>query len=162
MNEQDEIVISAKHMIHKLKENRPALEKVDWHPSNIGDSLADVCTSIIGSWKFIIFQASFLIFWITMNVYAWMNSWDPFPFVLLNLVLSFQAAFSAPIIMMSQNRQGTIDRKKIDSDYDISVKIQLELELLHEKMDKLRESEIKQLAQSIRDLAAKVDSLNAK
>lgn len=138
------------------------LEKVDWHPSNIGDSLADLCTSIIGSWKFIIFQATFLVFWITMNVYAWIHAWDPFPFVLLNLVLSFQAAFSAPIIMMSQNRQGAIDRKKIDNDYDISVKIQLEIELLHEKMDKLRGSEIKQIAQSVRDLADKVEALSAK
>lgn len=70
---------------------------------------------------------------------------DPYPFILLNLVLSFQAAYTAPIIMMSQNRQSEIDRRHAEHDYRINVKAELEIELLHNKIDALREQEILKL-----------------
>ena len=73
---------------------------------------------------------------------AFINHWDPYPFILLNLVLSFQAAYAAPIIMMSQNRQSEIDRRHAEHDYRINVKAELEIELLHNKIDALREQEI--------------------
>ena len=82
----------------------------------VGEKFADKITAGIGSWKFIIIQSIILIAWMIINVIAWTNSWDPYPFILLNLVLSFQAAYAAPIIMMSQNRTASRDRKKADWD----------------------------------------------
>ncbi len=81
-----------------------------------GEKFADKITAGIGSWKFIIIQSIILMVWMVINIVAWKNAWDPYPFILLNLVLSFQAAYAAPIIMMSQNRTATRDRKKTDWD----------------------------------------------
>jgi uncharacterized membrane protein len=86
-----------------------------------------------------------LLFWIAANIWAWLGAWDPYPFILLNLVLSFQAAYTAPIIMMSQNRQADLDRHNAENDYKINVKAELEIELLHQKLDLLREQEMMQL-----------------
>jgi uncharacterized membrane protein len=77
----------------------------------------------------------------------------PYPFILLNLVLSFQAAYAAPVIMMSQNRQQDIDRKAAENDYRINVKAELEIELLHEKIAQLREREVLKLTEAVRKLA---------
>lgn len=100
-----------------------------------GEKLADNVTKMMGSWKFIITQSIILLFWIVLNVTAYIQKWDPYPFILLNLALSFQAAYAAPIIMMSQNRQGDIDREKAEEDYYINLKAELEIELLHQKID---------------------------
>ncbi len=81
-----------------------------------GDKFADKITEGIGSWKFIIIQSIILIIWMILNTVAWVRHWDPYPFILLNLALSFQAAYAAPIIMMSQNRSAARDRKKADWD----------------------------------------------
>ena len=80
------------------------------------------------------------------------RGWDPYPFILLNLALSFQAAYAAPVIMMSQNRQQDIDRKAAEKDYRINVKAELEIELLHEKIDQLREREVLKLTEAVRGL----------
>jgi uncharacterized membrane protein len=80
------------------------------------------------------------------------RSWDPYPFTLLNLALSFRAAYAAPVIMMSQNRQQDIDRKAAENDYRINVKAELEIELLHEKIDQLREREVLELAEAVETL----------
>jgi uncharacterized membrane protein len=80
--------------------------------------------------------------------------WDPYPFILLNLALSFQAAFAAPFIMMSQNRQQDIDRKKAEDDFQVSIKAELEIELLHQKIDQLRETEVVGLTQAVAELTA--------
>lgn len=90
------------------------------------------------------------------NIFAWINAWDPYPFILLNLVLAFQASFTAPIIMMSQNRQSEIDRKRAENDYNINIKAELEIELLHKKIDELKEQEIKKLIEIISDLERKL------
>jgi uncharacterized membrane protein len=100
-----------------------------------GDRVSDNVASIVGSWKFIIVQSTLLVLWMIYNAYAASKAWDPYPFILLNLVLSFQAAFTAPIIMMSQNRQSIVDRKKAEADYHINVKAEKEVALLHAKMD---------------------------
>ncbi len=107
----------------------------------------------MGSWRFIIVQSSVLVAWITLNVVAVMHRWDPYPFILLNLALSFQAAYAAPFIMMSQNRQQQIDRKEAADDYRINIKAELEIELLHEKVDRLREKEVVALTQAVEALA---------
>jgi uncharacterized membrane protein len=92
------------------------------------------------------------MFWIALNVTAYVQQWDPYPFILLNLALSFQAAYAAPFIMMSQNRQQDIDRKSADNDYRINIKDELEIELLHQKIDELRETEVLQLTEAVKDL----------
>ena len=105
---------------------------------------------MVGSWPFIIVQSVLLLFWMGLNITAFINHWDPYPFILLNLALSFQAAYAAPFIMMSQNRQALIDRHAAEQDYDINIKAELEIELLHQKIDLLREKEIAELLQVIK------------
>ena len=109
----------------------------------------------MGSWPFIIIQTLILLIWIVLNVTAYIQHWDPYPFILLNLDLSFQAAYAAPFIMMSQNRQATIDRAAAQTDYGINAKAELEIELLHQKIDLLRETEVSELIQIIRRLEAR-------
>ncbi len=120
----------------------------------IGQRIADTVAATMGSWKFIIIQSIILLFWIVLNVTAFIQQWDPYPFILLNLALSFQAAYAAPFIMMSQNRQQDIDRKSAENDFKINVKAELEIELLHQKIDRLRETEVVQLTQAVTDLTA--------
>lgn len=103
-----------------------------------GDKLADRIASFGGSWVFIILFFSFLIIWMGINVFVLMRRpFDPYPFILLNLILSCLAAIQAPIIMMSQNRQEDKDRRRSEHDYKINLKAELEIRLLHEKIDHL-------------------------
>jgi uncharacterized membrane protein len=118
----------------------------------LGARVSDAVAATVGSWRFIIIQSVILMIWMFLNVTAYIRQWDPYPFILLNLVLSFQAAYTAPVIMMSQNRQGTIDRESAQHDYDINIKSELEIELLHQKIDMLRETEIAELITIIRSL----------
>jgi len=118
----------------------------------LGQRVADAVAAGMGSWRFIIIQSGILLIWIALNITAWVEHWDPYPFILLNLALSFQAAYTAPIIMMSQNRQSEIDRRAAQHDYDINLKAELEIELLHHKLDLLREKEISELMGIIRML----------
>jgi uncharacterized membrane protein len=113
--------------------------------SSQGERIADVVAATVGSWRFIIIQSCLLAIWICLNVTAWIQHWDPYPFILLNLALSFQAAYATPFILMSQNRQSVIDREKAQQDLDCDVKAEMEIELLHEKLDSLREREIAEL-----------------
>jgi uncharacterized membrane protein len=119
----------------------------------VGQRIADTVAATMGSWKFIIIQSVILMFWIALNVTAYVQQWDPYPFILLNLALSFQAAYAAPFIMMSQNRQQDIDRKSAEDDFKINIKAELEIELLHQKIDQLRETEVLQLTQAVKELS---------
>ena len=125
----------------------------------LGQRVADQVAATMGAWRFIIIQTTVLIVWIILNVTAYVQRWDPYPFILLNLALSFQAAYAAPFIMMSQNRQQDIDRKEAENDHRINVKAELEIELLHEKIellhqkiDQLREGEVFSLTQAVQAL----------
>lgn len=118
----------------------------------LGQRVADLVAAAIGSWPFIIIQSCVLAVWIVLNVAAFVQHWDPYPFILLNLALSFQAAYAAPFIMMSQNRQQEIDRAQAANDYKINVKAELEIELLHQKIDEFREKEILFLTKAVADL----------
>ena len=120
----------------------------------LGQRIADSVAAGMGSWRFIIIQSVLLLVWIVLNVTAYVQQWDPYPFILLNLALSFQAAYAAPFIMMSQNRQQDIDRKSAENDYQVNIKAELEIELLHQKIDQLRETEVLQLTKAVQDLAA--------
>ena len=121
-------------------------------PLTAGQRVADTVASVMGSWKFIIVQTALLVVWVSINLVAAARSWDPYPFILLNLALSFQAAYAAPIIMMSQNRQQDIDRRAAENDYRINVKAELEIELLHQKLDELRAQEILMLTEAVKSL----------
>ena len=92
-----------------------------------GQRAADWTTNIMGSWRFIIIQSLMLIVWVVLNVVAWSKHWDPYPFILMNLVMSLQAAYTAPIIMMSQNRQAMRDRLEAHNDYLVNQKAEEEV-----------------------------------
>lgn len=103
-----------------------------------GEKLSDIIASFGGSWKFIIIFSLIIFFWISINAYVLVAKvFDPYPFILLNLVLSCLAAMQAPIIMMSQNRQEARDRNRAEQDYKINLKSELELRQLHQKVDHL-------------------------
>ena len=103
----------------------------------VGQRLADRVTNRIGSWPFIIVQSVILLIWIVVNTIAWRQHWDPYPFILLNLVLSFQAAYAAPIIMMSQNRQSAKDREKAEADYAVNTRAERDVAAVHARLDEL-------------------------
>lgn len=124
-----------------------------------GQKIADKVTSTIGSWRFIIFQSTAICLWIFGNSVVANGAWDPYPFILLNLLLSFQAAYTAPAIMMSQNRQSELDRHHAQNDYEINVKAELEIELLHEKIDILKEQELLQLSETVKQLSSQIEQL---
>ena len=103
------------------------------------EHLADGFAQVIGSWRFIIIQTVLLALWIALNVTAVIFHWDPYPFILLNLAMSFQAAYAAPILMMSQNRHAEIEHLQAHNDYEVNLKAELEIEQLHQKFDALRD-----------------------
>ncbi len=153
-----------KHLLEELRNLRQAYRQANDESPEISVKLtlaqrfADAVTAMIGSWKFIIIQSTLLFIWILINISAYVNHWDPYPFILLNLALSFQAAYAAPFIMMSQNRQQDIDRKFAQNDYQVNIKAELEIELLHKKLDQLRETEVLYLTRAVKELT---DVLNA-
>jgi len=105
-----------------------------------GQQLADRFAQVIGSWRFILIQTGMLTVWIALNITAYVYHWDPYPFILLNLAMSFQAAYAAPILMMSQNRQSEKDHLQAKNDYEVNLKAELEIMQLHEKFNELRDS----------------------
>ena len=125
----------------------------------IGQKISDVVAKTVGSWKFVIIQSTIIFVWIAYNAIAGADSWDPYPFILLNLTLSFQAAYTAPAIMMSQNRLSEIDRQQAGNDFEVNVKAELEIELLHQKIDLLKERELSNLTNSVEALSKKLDDL---
>jgi uncharacterized membrane protein len=115
------------HRKHLVSEVPVAAEHLALAPATRGQRLADRVAATIGSWRFIIIQSTAIVIWMTGNVLSGKVAWDPYPFILLNLLLSFQAAYTAPAIMMSQNRQSELDRRHAESDYEINVKAELEI-----------------------------------
>ncbi len=113
------------------------VDKMEEKNMTFGDKVADKLTEIAGSWKFIIGFSFFLIAWIVLNGVILTHAVDPFPFILLNLVLSCIAALQAPIIMMSQNRQAKKDSLRNKNDYKTDLKTELIIEELHDKIDEI-------------------------
>ena len=103
----------------------------------LGQRAADGLARWAGSWVFIIGFFIFLALWMAVNVYGWINQWDPYPFILLNLVLSCLAAIQAPVILMSQNRQAQTDRAKADYDYQVNRKSERGIELLRSQLNRI-------------------------
>jgi uncharacterized membrane protein len=113
-----------------------------WHQqhessSTFAQHLADSVASGMGSWRFIIIQTAIVIVWMAANVVGFIFHWDVYPFILLNLVFSTQAAYAAPIIMMAQNRQGDRDRVQADQDFKTNVEAKKEIEQLLEKLNSI-------------------------
>jgi uncharacterized membrane protein len=114
------------------------IEKQFERKLTFGERLSDHIASFGGSWKFIILFGAVLFGWIALNAFLFMNrGFDPYPFILLNLILSCLAAIQAPIIMMSQNRAESRDRLRAENDYKVNLKAELEIRHLHEKIDHL-------------------------
>lgn len=107
-----------------------------------GQRVADNVASGMGSWKFIIWQTVIVVIWMVLNVVALVHHWDPFPFILLNLVFSTQAAYAAPIIMMSQNRAAERDRAQAQNDYETNVAAKEEIEQLMRRLDAIEENKL--------------------
>ena len=126
-------------LVLRLRDYDPAKRIPSHGKGTSGQLFADRITRVLGSWPFLLSQTAILVAWVALNIAAWIGHWDPYPFILLNLALSFQAAYAAPIILMSQNRESQIDREKLDYTYHVEMKNELELELLHHKMDEVLE-----------------------
>jgi uncharacterized membrane protein len=97
------------------------MEKAAHSNRSVGDRVADFVAAWVGSWPFVIGQSVLLLGWMVVNVIGWWNHWDPYPFILLNLVLSFQAAFATPVILMSQNRQERLNERRNHLDLQINL-----------------------------------------
>ena len=128
-----------KTVLGSLKDNSTLTDKLDPEDKQVityGQKIADRVATFGGSWTFIISFCMFLVIWISVNVFWLANKgFDPYPFILLNLILSSLAAIQAPVIMMSQNRQEEKDRDRSKKDYMVNLKSELEIRMLHEKID---------------------------
>ncbi|MFD2938982.1 DUF1003 domain-containing protein [Flavobacterium notoginsengisoli] len=129
-----------KNVISSLKEDKSIVSIVEDEEEtrNLGQRVADRVADFGGSWTFIISFVVFITIWIGSNVLVFLNKgFDPYPFILLNLILSCVAALQAPVIMMSQNRQEEKDRNRAKKDYMINLKSELEIRMIHDKIDHL-------------------------
>jgi uncharacterized membrane protein len=122
MNKKEETAKLKKELIEKLDGSYIRYRRT------FGQKAADAVTKWAGSWTFILSFFIVLGLWVSANIFMWINQWDPYPFILLNLVLSCLAAIQAPIILMSQNRQAQRDRIKAEFDYRINKKAEKEIQ----------------------------------
>lgn len=167
--ERGELALLDKDVMKAIRENSVLSEKIEdgiEDKLTLGERMADRIATFGGSWTFIISFFSFLLAWIFINAFILITRpFDPFPFILLNLILSCLAAIQAPIIMMSQNRQESKDRTRAEHDYKINLKAELEIKLLSEKIDHLLVHQNKKLLEIqevqvdyLEDLLKKVNS----
>jgi uncharacterized membrane protein len=128
-----------------------------WHDKHIeasgfGSRLADSVAKGMGSWRFIIIQTVFVIIWMGLNLVAYTYHWDVYPFILLNLLFSTQAAYAAPIIMMSQNRQSERDRVQAQSDYQTNINAKLEIEALALRLDDIEKEKLDKIIEMLEEM----------
>lgn len=128
-----------------------------WHQKHIekltlGQKIADQVAGSLGSWKFIFLQTFLIFFWISANLIGFFYHWDAFPFILLNLLFSIQAAYTAPIIMMAQNRQAERDRIHAEADFETNVKAKEEIEEIQKALEKIRKQDLKNITSQIEEL----------
>jgi uncharacterized membrane protein len=121
-------------------EEEISLKEAEIQALTKGEKIADFVSDIVGSWPFIIAQTVIIVFWVTLNIVGYVHKWDPYPFILLNLVFSVQAAYTAPIILMSQNRHDAADRRRAENDYFVNLRAEHDIERLHEKLDIISKS----------------------
>lgn len=111
------------------------INKAHEEHQTLGNQIADQVVATVGSWRFIITQSIILLAWVILNSVAWAYAWDPRPFILLNLALSFEAAYAAPFVMISQNRQAAKDRLTAEQDYHMDIKGEEEIRYILEHLD---------------------------
>lgn len=129
----------------------------NWHQQHydslaFGSRIADAVAKGMGSWRFIIIQTIFVIIWMGLNLVAYFNHWDAYPFILLNLVFSTQAAYAAPIIMMAQNRQNERDRIQAQEDYNTNKEAKLEIEALATKLNSIDVEKLDKIIQMLENM----------
>jgi uncharacterized membrane protein len=134
----------------------PMEHQKNWHQKHIeelgfGSRLADAVAKGMGSWNFIIIQTILVILWMSLNLVGYFYHWDVYPFILLNLLFSTQAAYAAPIIMMSQNRQSDRDRVQAQADYQTNIDAKLEIEALMKKLDSLEVDKLDKILELLRE-----------
>ena len=134
--------------------------KINWHQQhentlNFGQRLADKIARGMGSWTFIIWQTIIVIIWMSLNVIGFVQHWDAYPFILLNLIFSTQAAYAAPIIMMAQNRQNERDRVQADSDYQTNVAAKQEIEALQLHLSEIETDKLDKIISMLQELKLK-------
>lgn len=134
------------------QENLSPVTDASWHEKHQatmspGQRLSDGLANLMGSWKFIIWQTVMIVAWIILNLVAWFGHWDPYPFILLNLLFSTQAAYSAPIIMMAQNRQNERDRFQAKEDYTTNKKAKAEIEELQLSLARIETEKLEKILQ---------------
>ena len=117
-----------------------------------GQRIADSVATGMGSWKFIIWQTIFVIIWMALNVVGFMRHWDVYPFILLNLIFSTQAAYAAPIIMMAQNRQSQRDRVQAQEDFDTNVEAKKEIEALQIQLNKIETEKLDEIMKMLKEM----------
>lgn len=132
-------------------------EKYTWHGKHIdslstGERLADAVANGMGSWKFIIIQTVIVMLWMGLNLVGFFYHWDVYPFILLNLLFSTQAAYAAPIIMMSQNRQSERDRHQAHADYQTNLEAKLEIEELQKSLNKLEIEKLDRIIKMVEEI----------
>ena len=146
-------------LILNLRDRNP-FQKSQISTLTKGDRLADKISAIVGSWRFVVIQCSLLILWITLNLTTFIQHWDPYPFSLLKLALSFQAAYIGSIIMMSRNRQSIIDRHTRNHDYEVDLKSALEIERLHDTITLLKQEELGDILSLLRSQQDQLETLS--
>lgn len=158
-NEQTDI-----GLMRMLRRKRKAKSAISPDDCSTGQRIADSVAGVMGSWRFIIVQSVILLAWVILNTIGWLRHWDPYPFILMNLALSFQAAYAAPLIMMSQNRQAEIDRRNAAHDFEVNLKAEHEIKALHakinllqEQLERVRAQDLGEMTQMLRKLTENAD-----
>jgi len=134
-----------------------SMDHKTWHDKHreslkFGQRLADKVANGMGSWKFIIIQTLFVAIWMGLNVIGFLYHWDAYPFILLNLLFSTQAAYAAPIIMMAQNRQNERDRVQAHADYQTNVEAKLEIEALQKKLNTIEVEKLNKIIAMLEEM----------
>ena len=127
-----------------------------WHEKHkaslsFGQRVADGVANGMGSWRFIIIQTILVVLWMALNIVGLIYHWDPYPFILLNLLFSTQAAYAAPIIMMAQNRQNERDRANAEEDYQTNIDAKLEIEALQKQLNSIELEKLDKIIQMLQE-----------
>lgn len=133
---------------------------VTWHDKHekslsFGARLSDSVANGMGSWRFIIIQSVIVLIWMGLNVVGFLQHWDPYPFILLNLLFSTQAAYAAPIIMMSQNRQSQRDRIQALEDYNTNIEAKKEIEALQRHLNTIETEKLDRILRLLEEMKLK-------
>ena len=145
--------VEAEALKMPIRSHKQQLEtqKSQTETMTLGQRLADNLATKVGSWSFLIAQTGVLTAWVGCNLMPGVPHWDESPFILLNLVFSFASAYTAPIVLMSQNRQSDVDRENAAFDHQVNLKAGQNIELLHEKIDSLQAQQIKELTLIVKE-----------